>query len=174
MAHERLSRGLTLKELVERLGLDVTQDNQWRISTIERGRMARGWVLDYLCAYYQKEPEELFDNLGPQQAQALGVTQPATLEVLEQLAVERAPQTPEALVLAKERAVLVRRALRRIKPRDRDIVCRLYGIGHDEGTLDAVGQRYGVSRERVRQIRNRALDQIRNEANSRLLRTVEL
>jgi RNA polymerase nonessential primary-like sigma factor len=48
---------------------------------------------------------------------------------------------------------LIRGSLQRLKPRERDVLVRRYGLhGQPEQTLEEVGQDYGLTRERVRQI----------------------
>src|SRR3989338_345676 len=59
---------------------------------------------------------------------------------------------------------LVRSLLGMLSERARDVIERRYGlVGKDsEGmTLEAIGQIYGITRERVRQIENFALETIR-------------
>jgi RNA polymerase primary sigma factor len=53
-------------------------------------------------------------------------------------------------------------ALGKLESRERDIVARHYGLEQDEGaSLEAIGRSQSLSRERVRQLRNRALEKIR-------------
>jgi hypothetical protein len=53
-----------------------------------------------------------------------------------------------------------------ISDRARDVVTKRFGLESDEGlTLEAIGQEYGITRERVRQIENAALAAIRKGEN---------
>ncbi len=58
-----------------------------------------------------------------------------------------------------------------LKPREADILKRLFGYnGRGKETLDIVGQAYHITRERVRQIKEKALEKLREnpEANAKL------
>ena len=56
-----------------------------------------------------------------------------------------------------------------LNERERTIVIQSFGIGCPERALDAIGDDLGLTRERVRQIRERSLDKIRKSNKSRLL-----
>ena len=53
--------------------------------------------------------------------------------------------------------------------RERTTVVQSFGIGCPERALDAIGDDLGLTRERVRQIRERGLDKVRKSSKSRLL-----
>jgi hypothetical protein len=57
----------------------------------------------------------------------------------------------------------VKRLLASLPDRARDVIVYRYGLGKDSKrmTLDAIGKKYGITRERVRQIENYALTNIR-------------
>ncbi|MEJ2567532.1 MAG: sigma-70 family RNA polymerase sigma factor, partial [candidate division WOR-3 bacterium] len=56
----------------------------------------------------------------------------------------------------------IRFSLDKLKPRDRKIIIYYFGMeGKRPHTLEEIGRILGVSRERVRQLRNRALKQLR-------------
>lgn len=63
----------------------------------------------------------------------------------------------EALAAQHERAVDVRAALADLPERDRDIILRR--LDGDE-TLEEVGHRYGLSKERIRQLETRATERL--------------
>lgn len=59
--------------------------------------------------------------------------------------------------------MIVKHLLSALPERARDVLVRRYGLGADTNpvTLEAIGQEYGITRERVRQIENYALGTIR-------------
>jgi len=61
----------------------------------------------------------------------------------------------------------VKKLLLALPERSRDIVIKRYGLGKntDFMTLDSIGKSYGITRERVRQIENHALNAIRKSKN---------
>jgi RNA polymerase primary sigma factor len=66
-------------------------------------------------------------------------------------------------------------ALQQIRPRDARVLRLYYGLqGESEHTLEQIGQLLGVTRERVRQLRDRALLELRNSDVGRSLSTFVL
>jgi RNA polymerase primary sigma factor len=62
----------------------------------------------------------------------------------------------------------VARVLEHLNPRERDVVKLFYGIGGQELSLEEIGDKFDLSRERVCQIKERAIRSLRNK--SQLLR----
>ena len=53
--------------------------------------------------------------------------------------------------------------MRVLNPREREVVVSRFGLGGDDPqTLEEVGQTYGVSRERIRQIQKQAVEKLRH------------
>jgi len=58
-----------------------------------------------------------------------------------------------------------------VNPKESTILCMRFGIGEfDEHTLEEVGQKYGVTRERIRQLEAKAIRKLSNRPHSRILR----
>ncbi|MDD5283239.1 MAG: RNA polymerase sigma factor RpoD/SigA, partial [Bacteroidales bacterium] len=64
----------------------------------------------------------------------------------------------------------IERALSTLSKRERDIVKYFFGIGTQEMTLEEIGEEFGLTRERVRQIKEKAIRRLRHSARSKLLK----
>ncbi|MEO9147041.1 MAG: RNA polymerase sigma factor RpoD/SigA [Ginsengibacter sp.] len=65
----------------------------------------------------------------------------------------------------------IQRSLSLLTPRQKEVICNVYGIGLDEPvSLEDLGVRYGLTRERVRQIKDKALEKLKTYTGSNLLR----
>ena len=65
----------------------------------------------------------------------------------------------------------VQRSLSVLTPRQKEVICYFYGIGVSEAmSLEDLGERYHLTRERVRQIKDKALTKLRAFSTSDLLR----
>ena len=62
----------------------------------------------------------------------------------------------------------VNRVLEQLPQRERDIVKLFFGIGGQEMTLEEIGAKFDLTRERVRQIKEKAIRNLRGQ-RSRLL-----
>ena len=58
----------------------------------------------------------------------------------------------------------VERALSTLTERERDIVKYFFGIGTSEMTLEEIGEQFGLTRERVRQIKEKAIRRLRHSS----------
>ena len=56
----------------------------------------------------------------------------------------------------------VKSALSKLSGRDRDIMMMIYGLGVKEMSLEEIGNKFGVTSERIRQIKERALQTFRD------------
>ncbi len=63
------------------------------------------------------------------------------------------------------------RALDTLTDRERDIVKYFFGIGCSEMTLEEIGEKFDLTRERVRQIKEKAIRRLRQSSRSQLLKS---
>ena len=63
------------------------------------------------------------------------------------------------------------RALATLTERERDIIRLFFGISCQEMTLEEIGEQFGLTRERVRQIKEKAIRRLRHTSRSKLLIT---
>ncbi len=65
----------------------------------------------------------------------------------------------------------VKRSLSILTERQKEVICFFYGIGFDQPmSLEDIGARYSLTRERVRQIKDKALTTLRTASRSNLLK----
>ena len=73
--------------------------------------------------------------------------------------------------MARDLTAQVNRILASLDPREQEILRLRFGIGdHDEQTLEQIGHRFRLTRERIRQIEARALRKLRHPARADALR----
>ena len=65
----------------------------------------------------------------------------------------------------------IERALSTLTDREREIVKSFFGIGCQEMTLEEIGERFGLTRERVRQIKEKAIRRLKSPNRSKLLKS---
>ena len=78
------------------------------------------------------------------------------------------PQT-DATVNQESLAKEVNRTLEQLGSREREIVKMFFGIGCPEMTLEEIGDKFDLSRERVRQIKERAIRSLRGQRSQQLI-----
>lgn len=70
--------------------------------------------------------------------------------------------TPDDIVIVKETAKILIAAVEKLSPRQQRIIKLRFGLEtRNPMTLEEVGQMYGVTRERIRQIELKALNKLR-------------
>ena len=83
---------------------------------------------------------------------------------------EDSPMADKSLVnesLSKE----IDRALSTLSDREKEIIKMFFGIGTQEMTLQEIGDKFGLTRERVRQIKEKAIRRLRQNSRSKLLKS---
>ena len=65
----------------------------------------------------------------------------------------------------------INKALEGLNERERNIIEAFFGINQPEMTLDEIGTKYHLTRERVRQIKEKAIRRLRTTTNNKLLKS---
>ncbi len=68
-------------------------------------------------------------------------------------------------------SIEIERALQILTGREREIIKSFFGIGCQEMTLEEIGERLDLTRERVRQIKEKAIRKLKKPAASKLLKS---
>lgn len=90
--------------------------------------------------------------------------------LLDVLADNDMPMADKTLVqesLRKE----IDRAIELLNDREQKVVRAFFGIGTPEMTLEEIGDKYNLTRERVRQIKEKAIRRLRHNTKNKLLKT---
>jgi len=91
------------------------------------------------------------------------------LDVLEN---PNAEKTDSALDHKESLKVEIDRSLKTLTERQKEVICYFFGIGVDHPmSLEDIGEKFNLTRERVRQIKDKAITKLRTVNRCKLLRT---
>lgn len=90
--------------------------------------------------------------------------------LLDVLVNDDVPTTDMTLV-AESLKSEIQAALGMLSERERNVIECSYGINRPELTLEEIGEKFGLSRERVRQIKEKAIRKLRNSTKNKTLKT---
>lgn len=90
--------------------------------------------------------------------------------LLDVLVNDNTPMADQQLVQESLKAE-INSVLQSLNERERNVIEAFYGINRPEMTLDEIGTQYGLTRERVRQIKEKAIRRLRNNTNNNLLKS---
>jgi len=134
---EEFGREPTAEELAAELGMDAKRVEQYRKAAIT--------------------PASLDAPLGDED----------TKRVADVVADEKA-ETPYEQLEGQADVELVREMIDTLTPREKTILQLRYGLDEaDEQTLEEVGKKFGLTRERIRQIQESALKKLRKKIEER-------
>ena len=85
--------------------------------------------------------------------------------------VDESTITPDSRVTQENLFHDIRKMLNQLSQKERDVLILRYGLDNSgtKKTLDEIGTQYGVSRERIRQIENRAISKLKKLCKNRNL-----
>ncbi|QQS28325.1 MAG: sigma-70 family RNA polymerase sigma factor [Sphingobacteriales bacterium] len=91
------------------------------------------------------------------------------LDVLENMGT---PNTDSHLAYLDSLRREIERSLDTLTARQKDVIKLYFGIGSEHSmSLEDIGERFGLTRERVRQIKDKAINKLRTTSRSKLLKT---
>ena len=90
--------------------------------------------------------------------------------LLDVLINDDSPMADKTLVMESLRDE-INRALQRLNERERNIIEAFFGINQPEMTLEEIGDKYGLTRERVRQIKEKAIRRLRHSTKNKFLKS---
>lgn len=78
---------------------------------------------------------------------------------------------PDAGLMSDSLGIEIQRALATLTARESEIIVMFYGIGLNQAyNLEEIGEKYDLTRERVRQIKEKAIRRLRHTSKSKLLK----
>lgn len=140
------------RQLLQKLGREATPEEVAKVMGIGADK---AWQIVKIS----REPTSLETPVGEDDDSQLGDFIPAA---------DMSPDERAARELLKEQ---VKRVLDTLSPRERRILEYRFGLVNDRPqTLEEVGKKFGVTRERIRQIEAKALRKLRHPSKARSLR----
>ncbi|MDD2995908.1 MAG: RNA polymerase sigma factor RpoD/SigA [Paludibacter sp.] len=91
--------------------------------------------------------------------------------LLDVMVNDDSPNADRALINESLSKEIERVLAHTLSDRERDIVKKFFGIGVPEMTLEEIGDEFGLTRERVRQIKEKAIRKLRPTSKSKLLKS---
>ncbi|MCF8234318.1 MAG: sigma-70 family RNA polymerase sigma factor [Bacteroidales bacterium] len=81
-------------------------------------------------------------------------------------------QTPEAELLNESLRTEIERAISTLTPREADVIRLYYGLnGRQSSTLEEIGEKFELTRERVRQIKEKAIRRLKQTSRCNILKS---
>lgn len=91
--------------------------------------------------------------------------------LIDVLVNDNASKTDEKLEHFESLKTEIDRSLKTLTERQKDVICYFYGIGVDHPlSLEDIGDRYHLTRERVRQIKDKAINKLRSTTRCKQLK----
>ncbi len=165
---QSVDRAIMNQNMTVRVPVHVTKRiNRYRRTERELSQFYEDSVGPELVAEALGEPVEQVRELLSLNKKAVSIDDDASNDGKAPLSlVCDEKEQPESKLLNDEEGQLVDELLGQLDSREREVLVRRYGMyGYDSATLEEVGASIGVTRERVRQIQNNAIQHLQELIN---------
>ena len=177
VAKQYQNQGLTLPDL-------INEGNLGLIKAAQRFDETRGfkfisyavwWIAEELVVFLDIEIEEVTATLGSgirhvSMDQPLSDGEDSTL--MDVMINPNAISTDNELAFKASLKTEIERSLSTLSERQKDVIRYFFGIGIDHAlSLEDIGERFNLTRERVRQIKDKAITKLRTASRCKLLKT---
>ena len=119
-------------------------------------------------------PQDKIDNAMSSNTHQVSVDAPFADDedssLLDVLVNDNSPMADRQLVLDSLKSE-IDQALKVLSERERQVVEAFFGINQPDMTLEEIGSRFGLTRERVRQIKEKAIRKLRANTKNNILKT---
>ena len=127
-----------------------------------------------LALFLDIETEEVAATLGVA-ARHVSMDQPLAdgedSTLIDVLVNHDAPDTDYNMIMQVSLKIEIERSLNTLTERQKDVIRYFFGIGIDHPlSLEDIGDRFHLTRERVRQIKDKAITKLKNASRSKLLK----
>ena len=147
-------RHLTLQQAQAPSNADIAAESQLSVARVEELVRIERELCQPMVSFEAGEPDDV-DGRTPADVLA-----------------DASRPGPEDTAIARGLASQASRALRGLAPREREVLRLRYGIGQpSELTLEDIGKRYGLTRQRILQIASKALEKLRASRHATPLRS---
>ncbi len=131
--------------------------------TTELGRTPTKQEIAYRLGISVQKLNQIIKSAQPTISMETPANQKDDSSKIADYIVDNSTITPESMVSQESMLEDIKKMLNQLMPKERDVLIMRYGLNSDGGkkTLDEIGSQYGVSRERIRQIENRAIAKLK-------------
>lgn len=131
--------------------------------TTELGRTPTKQEIAYRLGISVQKLNQIIKSAQPTISMETPANQKDDSSKIADYIVDNSTITPESMVSQESMLEDIKKMLNQLMPKERDVLIMRYGLNNDgtKKTLDEIGSQYGVSRERIRQIENRAIAKLK-------------
>jgi len=118
-----------------------------------------------------KDVKESLKNSGRHVSMDAPLIKGEKSNLYDVLDVNKSPK-PDAKLIHESLKIEISRALNTLRQREADVIQLYYGLGNSNAmTLEEIGEAFNLTRERVRQIKEKSIRRLKNVARNKILKS---